>query len=86
MTPTDDAAATRLLDEYRRAGGNADTIADIGSQRSSAPAAIVLVAAWLAELEDRWPGPETEGRELARLGLVKDSAARNPARLRRSLR
>lgn len=70
MTSTDDAAATCLLEEYRRAGGNADTITDIGNQRSSAPAVIVLVAEWLAELEDRWPGPETEGRELARLSLV----------------
>ncbi|TQM26217.1 HEAT repeat domain-containing protein [Nocardia bhagyanarayanae] len=70
MTPSDDAAATHLLEEYRRAGGYADTIPDIGSRAQNSPEVIALLAQWLTELEDRWPGPETEGRDMARLSLT----------------
>ncbi|MEV0551202.1 hypothetical protein AB0H98_30745 [Nocardia salmonicida] len=70
MTPTDDHAATRLLDEYRRAGGYADMIPEIGSRLQNSPAVIVVIAQWLTELEDRWPGLETEGRDLAWLSLT----------------
>ncbi|MFD6224353.1 HEAT repeat domain-containing protein [Nocardia asteroides] len=70
MTPTDDAAATRLLEEYQRAGGYADTIPEIGSRINNAAPVIVVIAGWLTELEERWPGPETEGRDLARLSLT----------------
>ncbi|MFC6010811.1 HEAT repeat domain-containing protein [Nocardia lasii] len=62
--------ATRLLDEYRQAGGYADTIPEIGRRLHDSPAVIVVIAQWLTELEDRWPGPETEGRRLTRLSLT----------------
>jgi len=71
LTSADDAAATRLLEEYHRARGYAATIPDIGSRLTDAPGVVAVIAEWLTELEDRWPGPETEGRELARLSLVK---------------
>ncbi|MET7774042.1 HEAT repeat domain-containing protein [Nocardia sp. NPDC005366] len=70
MTATDDAAATALLADYHRAGGYGATIPDISTQPSITTAAITVLAQWLAELETRWPGPETEGRELTRLTLA----------------
>ncbi|MGX1772069.1 HEAT repeat domain-containing protein [Nocardia brasiliensis] len=70
MTTTDDAAAAELLEEYRQAGGYGQTIPDIPNSVSLTPAAVEVVAQWLSELERRWPGPETEGRELARLSLA----------------
>lgn len=70
MTPTGDDAATRLLEEYRRAGGYADTISEVGSRLQDSPEVIAVLAQWLTELEGRWPGPETEGRGLARLSLA----------------
>ncbi|MEV0686708.1 HEAT repeat domain-containing protein [Nocardia sp. NPDC050378] len=70
MTPTDDEAATRLLDAYRRAGGYADTIPEIGSRLGDSPTVIPVLAEWLTELEDWWPGVETEGRDMARLSLT----------------
>ncbi|MFD3745789.1 HEAT repeat domain-containing protein [Nocardia sp. NPDC058633] len=70
MTAADDEAATRLLDEYRRAGGYADTIPEIGSRLQNSPAVIVVITQWLTELEDRWPGLETDGRDMARLSLT----------------
>ncbi|WP_439263441.1 HEAT repeat domain-containing protein [Nocardia sp. JW2] len=75
-------AAASLLDAYRKAGGYADTIAEIGSRRQNSPPVIVVIAEWLAELEDRWPGPETRGRDLARLSLTNAlncSESRNTA-------
>ncbi|MBF6189031.1 HEAT repeat domain-containing protein [Nocardia farcinica] len=70
MTPTDEAAATRLLEDYRRAGGHAHTILDIPN-RSITLEIIAVLASWLTELETRWPGPETEGRDLARLSICR---------------
>ncbi|MFI7530772.1 HEAT repeat domain-containing protein [Nocardia salmonicida] len=70
MTPTDDTAATRLLADYRRVAGSTDTIAEIGNRLQNSPEVIAVLAQWLTELETRWPGPETQGRELARLYLA----------------
>ncbi|SNY88135.1 hypothetical protein SAMN04244553_5097 [Nocardia amikacinitolerans] len=70
MTPTDDAAATRLPEEYRRAGGYADTIPEIGSRPQNSPEVIAVLAQWLTDFEDRWPGAETEAREMVRLNLI----------------
>ncbi|WP_067839710.1 hypothetical protein [Nocardia lijiangensis] len=70
MTATDDAAAQQLLKDYHYAGGNGQTIPDISRQPTSTPQIVAVLAGWLSELETRWPGPETEGRELARLTLA----------------
>lgn len=69
MTPTDDDAATRLLADYRAAGGYGATIPEIFERGTDSPAVITVLAEWLTELETRWPGPETEGRNLARKTL-----------------
>ncbi|MFI5720600.1 HEAT repeat domain-containing protein [Nocardia sp. NPDC051750] len=69
MTPTDDASATRLLADYRQAGGYGSTIPEIFERGPDSIAVIDVLAEWLIELETRWPGPETEGRGLARSTL-----------------
>ncbi|WP_431955454.1 HEAT repeat domain-containing protein [Nocardia lijiangensis] len=66
MTATDDAAATKLLDEYKLAGGHGGTIPEIAETTTTSPKVIAVLSQWLTELEERWPGPETEGRALAR--------------------
>ncbi|MFD9551181.1 hypothetical protein ACFWBG_27645 [Nocardia salmonicida] len=68
MTPTDDTAATRLLADYRRVAGSADTIAEIGDRPQNSPEIITVLAQWLTEVETRWPGPETKD------GNSRDSA------------
>ncbi|WP_054815488.1 hypothetical protein [Nocardia arizonensis] len=70
MTATDDDAAQQLLEDYHRAGGNGQTIPDISRQPYSTPEIITVLSGWLSDLESRWPGPETEGRELTRLVLA----------------
>lgn len=69
MTPTDDASAARLLADYRQAGGPGSTIPEIFDRGTDSIAVIEVLAEWLIELETRWPGPETEGRNLARKTL-----------------
>ncbi|WP_431965219.1 HEAT repeat domain-containing protein [Nocardia sp. bgisy134] len=71
MTATDDAAATKLLEEYQLAGGYGRTISEIADMPNASPKVIALLSQWLIELEKRWPGPETEGRALARLSLAR---------------
>ncbi|MGN2637654.1 HEAT repeat domain-containing protein [Nocardia takedensis] len=71
MTPTDDAAANQLLEDYRSAGGYGATIHEISSRTSIKPQAIAVLAQWLVELESRWPGSETEGRQSARIALAR---------------
>ncbi|MBF6283898.1 HEAT repeat domain-containing protein [Nocardia farcinica] len=70
MTPTDDNAAARLLADYHRARGYADTILDIPN-RSITPEIITVLPEWLTDLEARWPGDETRGRDLARLSICR---------------
>ncbi|GGK40548.1 HEAT repeat domain-containing protein [Nocardia camponoti] len=70
VTTTDDIAAMRLLADYRSAGGYGDTVAEIGERPSSELPVIEQIAEWLIELELRWPGPETEGRRIARISLT----------------
>lgn len=70
MTPTDAAAAARLLADYHQARGYADTILDIPN-RSITPELIIVLSEWLTELETRWPGEETRARDLARLSLCR---------------
>lgn len=69
MTPTDDDAAVRLLADYRKADGYGSTIPEIFNRGVQTVELVDVLAEWLAELETRWPGPETEGRELARYTL-----------------
>ncbi|MGV9822394.1 HEAT repeat domain-containing protein [Nocardia xishanensis] len=70
MTASDDVAAPKLLEEYRLAGGYAQTIPEISKAINISPRGIAVLSQWLSELEERWPGPETQGRELARLTLA----------------
>ncbi|MFD6388893.1 HEAT repeat domain-containing protein [Nocardia sp. NPDC060259] len=70
MTPTDDRAGTALLDEYRRAGGYARTIFELPDKPVDTKIIDVL-SAWLVDLETRWPGEETSGREMARLMITR---------------
>ncbi|WP_327095858.1 HEAT repeat domain-containing protein [Nocardia vinacea] len=79
MTPTDDASAEQLLADYHKVGGYAETIPAIAHAVSLTPAEIDLLSRWLVGLEARWPGPETEGRGLARLTLAQ-SLGRKEAR------
>ncbi|WP_278261747.1 HEAT repeat domain-containing protein [Nocardia sp. AG03] len=60
----------QLLEEYRRAGGAARTIFELPDKPTDAQIISVL-SAWLGELETRWPGEESSGREMARLMIVR---------------
>ncbi|MGF0319862.1 HEAT repeat domain-containing protein [Nocardia fluminea] len=70
MTPTDDRAGNELLTEYQRAGGYARTIFEFPDKPVDANIINVL-SAWLVELETRWPGEETSGREMVRLMIAR---------------
>ena len=70
MTPTDDAAATRLLADYRRVTGSTDTIAEIGNRLQNSPEVITVLAQWLTELETRWRAPRPKA------GNSRDCACR----------
>lgn len=70
MTPTDDRAGTELLNDYQRAGGYARTIFQFPDKPVDAQIIDVL-STWLIELESRWPGDETGGREMARLMITR---------------
>lgn len=50
-----------------RAGGYAGTIPELGGRMNHAAPVVVVIAQGLTEHEDCWLGPETEGRDLARL-------------------
>jgi catechol 2,3-dioxygenase-like lactoylglutathione lyase family enzyme len=76
---TDDTSAAQLLADYHKVGGHAETIPEIANAVSITPAVIDVLSQWLVELEARWPGPETEGRGLARLTLAQ-SLRRKEAR------
>jgi hypothetical protein len=69
LTSTDDDAAARLLADYRAAGGNGSTIPEIFERGTDSIAVIEVLAEWLIELETRWSGFETKGRDLARKTL-----------------
>jgi hypothetical protein len=69
LTPTDDASAARLLADYRQAGGPGSTIPEIFERGTDSTTVIEVLAGWLVELETRWPGNETQGRNLARVVL-----------------
>ncbi|MFC6009726.1 HEAT repeat domain-containing protein [Nocardia lasii] len=69
MTPTDDRAGTQLLEEYIQSGGYARTIFEL-PHKPVDNRIISVLAAWLSELETRWPGDETSGREMARLMIA----------------
>ncbi|GGK40559.1 HEAT repeat domain-containing protein [Nocardia camponoti] len=71
MTNTDETAGARLFVDYRRAGGYGNAFWEIGDQLSYTPPVIELMAEWLTDLEQRWPGPETNDRRLARISLTK---------------
>ncbi|GGK40545.1 HEAT repeat domain-containing protein [Nocardia camponoti] len=71
MTTTDDLGAARLLAEYRSAGGHGSTISGIADSLHYPPFVIELMGEWLIDLEQRWTGPETEKRALARLSLIE---------------
>ncbi|WP_435590464.1 HEAT repeat domain-containing protein [Nocardia sp. bgisy118] len=70
MTANDDAAASKLLEEYRLAGGYAQIVPEISKSVDVSPQVIAVLSQWLTELETRWPGLETKGRELTRLTLA----------------
>lgn len=70
MTPTDDRAGAELLEEYIRAGGYARTIFELPDKPVDEKI-IKALSAWLVELEIRWPGEETRGREMARLMIAR---------------
>ncbi|MFE6859708.1 HEAT repeat domain-containing protein [Nocardia sp. NPDC057668] len=62
--------AEQLLSAYRAAGGYARGLADLPRPPRHPAGAIAVLAEWLADLEARWPGPDTD-RDTARLVLVQ---------------
>ncbi|MFI6573583.1 HEAT repeat domain-containing protein [Nocardia fluminea] len=70
MTPTDDQAGSELLADYQQAGGYARTIFQFPDKPVDAKI-IGVLSGWLVELEIRWPGDETRGRDMARLMIVR---------------
>jgi HEAT repeat protein len=64
-------AAQRLIGDYRRAGGSAHTLGEIHHFDYQPTAAIPVLAEWLTDLEDRWPGAESEERSRARESLIR---------------
>lgn len=63
--------AEQLISDYRAAGGYAMELGDISRAVKQPAAAVTILATWLSELETRWPGPEDDGRDTARLVLIQ---------------
>lgn len=70
MTSADDRAGQELLDDYQRAGGYGRTIFQFPDKPVDEKI-IATLSTWLFELESRWPGDETRGRDMARLMIVR---------------
>lgn len=69
----------RICNELAAVGVPCYTLNDLADRVRTVPQGIPIFIDWLEHLEERVPGPETEHRELLRIGLVRalcDPAAR----------
>ncbi|WP_216897717.1 HEAT repeat domain-containing protein [Nocardia alni] len=61
----------QIVSDYRQAGGYGEKIYDLPHDNNRTKESIAVLAEWLIELEERWPGEETEARATARILLIE---------------